>query len=261
MRDVLRRKEEDEFPTEHEVRQRERALLGEAREWGLGMSPSGFITDLQLLANLQHHGAPTRLLDVTTNPMTALWFACQSPRTGRDAAGALFAFDVTDVPTYESMSYGSASYGDQRDPAGWSLRFVLAVSQWDRRPFLVRPTIRDERMQVQEGLFLASAVRDTPSRPAGLEGFELGQMTAPGAERLAALFGPEERPQGRPPVLPFCVLVIPPTVKHRVLPHLEGTYNRRYSTLLPDLDGDVQALREGYVEPRPPLDDEDSIFG
>ncbi len=35
------------------------------------------VDDFQLLADLQHFGVPTRLVDVTSNPMTALWFATE----------------------------------------------------------------------------------------------------------------------------------------------------------------------------------------
>ncbi len=56
-----------------------------------------------MLASLQHHGVPTRLIDVTTDPMTALWFACQRASADRDATGVLFAFNVTRFKTLDTI--------------------------------------------------------------------------------------------------------------------------------------------------------------
>lgn len=230
------------------VRGREGALLRKARAWRLGLGPTGFIPDLQLLANLQHHGAPTRLLDVTANPMTALWFACQTAPSGQDASGAVFAFDVTGVPVQETMTMGAVTWAELEDPAGGALEGALVKGWHEQQPFLVLPTQRDERMQAQEGLFIAGAVRRAPNQPSGLEGFPFDAKKPPGRDKFEALFASDDRSRGRPSVLPFCVLIVPPRIKRKVVRHLEGTFDRRESTLFPDLDGYVQALRESWVD-------------
>src|SRR3954469_10219862 len=61
--------------SETRTRAAEKQLLADARSWGLGVTATGHVDDLQLLADLQHYGIPTRLIDFTSNPMTALWFA------------------------------------------------------------------------------------------------------------------------------------------------------------------------------------------
>lgn len=43
------------------------------------------------LVKMQHYGMPTRLLDTTTNPLVALYFACES-NTEKECDGAVYAF-------------------------------------------------------------------------------------------------------------------------------------------------------------------------
>ena len=51
----------------------------------------------------------------------------------------------------------------------------------------------------------------------------LDQADAPGREALNNLFAAEPRKAGRPMKLPFAVLVIPPSLKKKLIPHLEST--------------------------------------
>ena len=52
--------------------------MTKAAHAGFGGDPQ--VPELQRMAVLQHHGTATRLLDVTTDPMIALWFAWRERR-------------------------------------------------------------------------------------------------------------------------------------------------------------------------------------
>ena len=69
-------------------------LLQPARVRGFGTENAQQLSDLQLLAKLQHFRAATGLLDFTRNPLIALYFGCQNPTHD----GRVFLIDIT--PSY-----------------------------------------------------------------------------------------------------------------------------------------------------------------
>ena len=67
-------------------------LIDPARIRGFCSESGRRLSDLEVLAKLQHFGAATGLLDFTWNPLVALWFACEDAT--RD--GKLFAVNTND---------------------------------------------------------------------------------------------------------------------------------------------------------------------
>ena len=78
------------FGHREDVAAYQRYLLDQARRRGFDFVEGRRLSDLSLLGLLQHHGAATNLLDISSSVIVALWFAASS-RPGE--TGVVIAFD------------------------------------------------------------------------------------------------------------------------------------------------------------------------
>lgn len=128
------------------------------------------------LVKLQHFGLPTRLMDMTINPLVALYFACKESGTAYDKNGAVFAFQNQEVlwPSNPKISLimdyifdwhplafdleGFLNYFRQRHSGEFYSELPLngeEVKDILTKPvYGVMPDYTNERVAAQEGAFL-----------------------------------------------------------------------------------------------------------
>ena len=80
-----------------------RELIEKARLLGHDQKNGQRLSDLDLLAELQHFGAATCLIDFTRSALVALWFACQQSAKG-EANGKVFAVRSDDPARLKTVN-------------------------------------------------------------------------------------------------------------------------------------------------------------
>lgn len=197
------------------------------------------LTDLEILARLRHHGARTRLIDCTEDPIIALWFACSDEIDGDtdEHDGLILAIDRQDFTTIEEP--WNKSY-DQ-----------MAATEPDQSGHFVKLPPIDPRISAQRGVFIlatappsvdASPHSEVPVRRSSTwnDGWETRLATVCGTEHLGNRSGAPVR------VFPTLIgVVIPKVVKSHLRSTLSTTYGLSRTTVFPDFAG----LGELYSRP------------
>ncbi|PEE81779.1 FRG domain-containing protein [Bacillus toyonensis] len=138
-----------DFVKEEDIIIYEKRLINQARHKGFGYQDGRILTDIEILAKLQHHGAATRLVDFSKNALIALWFCINSSPS---ETGLLLGVHSSCVGGFESTIHANKNdYNNFADE--------LSSKEY---PMLIDPPIVSPRISAQHGLFLYSKVSDSP---------------------------------------------------------------------------------------------------
>jgi hypothetical protein len=181
--------------------------------------------DLEWLALMQHHGAPTRLLDWTISPYVALFFAFETAAPSDTCA--VWAINYRDIKrqALDMVSDRTTSLLSEDDSLGRPDLFRrFFIEEPIRFVCPVQPFRANERLTVQQGVFVCA-----------------GDLELSFEENLLVTFTYTETHQQQDNWQPLIKLEMPGELRPTILREL-NRMNINASTLFPGLDGFARSL-------------------
>ena len=233
------RKLYDRPPTEDEMNSAEQRTLNLARkDWRFDDKPA-----LELLAHLQHYGAPTRLLDVSLNPLIALWFAVERRENDQHVDARVFAF-VTGRRFISLNPRWGGRYlrWHQQEYRGERGRFA---NDWGtgRKRRVWRPPAYNARISAQNGAFIIDGVPLEDASRAEQESrayVPIAQLQQVSSINLR--FSRIQRDNLHPESAPVFTIRIRAEAKREIREQLERRFGYSASSIYSDMSGLAEYL-------------------
>lgn len=215
----------DRPPTRIEFEARENEILEAFHETSLAEDR----TVLDQLALLQHHGAPTRLLDVSTDYLPALYFACEDAKIQSRRDGVLLAF------------LASAATGELKPNADIPTVTVLRTRAAEGALYY-QPRPVTERIRNQRAAFIVTDVPNRTSNGAMAIRWPMPDAPWKPATLQKVLSPPTTWTSGRPArpvIIGFCIAA---QLKPAILSYLDRVFRINGNSVYPDIQGFVASL-------------------
>ncbi len=239
-------------PDEGDLQNAEKKVLQEVHEWGLHAGDHGRLSVLSQLAVLQHYGAPTRLIDITFNPLIGLWFAVEDQKGSEKWDGRLFAVDVTNRLINEDRE--KRLWEDALAPP-WPKPKTKEFNEWTTTAYAWRPARLDHRIAAQNGGFLIGGVPSSSNKQGPQQwpkGPKVGTKWKIGEVRQAVSVSLRvhklEPSAGALPTKPVYTLRIKQTAKEEIRTRLQNLYGYSHRTIYPDYPGFASYLKSPLTE-------------